>query len=161
MVAETKETMSKMFDCWNEGFKAALEANRRTQETWFKTMTDASKNPAGFESFVATGEKVAREVPQFVGKNMETFAQTCDTAFRTNMDLFRAATDFAGNADDGDLYKRSRRMFDMAFDGFRTNLDTFNKAATRSIETCSSFCQAICTPEGGAKSQPRTGKTGQ
>ena len=160
MVTETKETMSKLFDCWNEGLRTSLETGRRTQETWFKTMNDAANHPAGFETFFAPGEKVAREVSPFVGKSMETFAQTCDTAFRTNMDMFKAATEFAGNPDEFDVQKRSRRLFDVAFDAFRTNMDSFSKAATRNAETCSAFCQAVCSPETGAKAQSKTTKAG-
>jgi len=150
MVAETKETMTKMFDCWNEGFRAAFDAGRRAQETWARTFTDVTKNPTGFENFFATGEKMAREFPPFVGKNMETLAQTCDTAYRANLDVFKAATDVAAHPDEGDFYQRSRRVFDVAFDAFRTNVDTFNKAATRGSELCTVFCQAVCTcPESG------------
>lgn len=161
MVAETKETMNKMFDCWNESFQTMFDAGRRAQESWTKTVAEASKNPAnptGFENFFNTGEKVAREFAPFVGKNMETFAKSCDTAFRTGMDVFKSATEVASHPEDGDLYQKSRKVFDVAFDAFRTNMEAFNKAATRNSELCSAFYQAVCTcPESG-KSTPKTAK---
>lgn len=162
MVAETKETMTKMFDCWNEGFRATLEAGRRAQETWAKAFSEMNTTPLGFEAFFTTGERMAREFAPFVGKNMETFAQTCDTAFRANLDVFKAATEVAAHPEDGDFYKRSRRVFDVAFDAMRTNVDAFSKAAARSNELCSAFYRAVCTccPETGKSASPKSGKSG-
>ena len=158
MVAETKETMNRMMECWSDGFRAMFDAGRRTQETWFKAMTDASKNPVAFDNFLMTGEKAAREFPPFVGKNMEAFAQACDTTFRGNMDVFKATTEFAAHPEEGDLYQRSRRVFDVAFDAVRNNFDAFNKATTRNAEMCSAFYQAVCTCPEGSRSAAKSGK---
>jgi len=161
MVAETKETMTKMFDCWSEGLRATFDAGRRTQETLAKTMTDASKNsPSGFDNFFATGQNVVREFAPFVGKNMETAAQTCDTVFRANMGAFRTATEAASHPEEGDLYKRTRRALDATFDAFRTNVDAFNKATTRGAELCSAFFQAACARPCDGKSAGKGNKTG-
>lgn len=160
MVAETKETMAKMFDCWSDGLRAALDAGRRAQETWVKTMTDASTDPSGSDSLFATSEKMAREFAPFVGKNLETAAKTCDTAFHANMDAFKAATDVAAHPDDGDFYKRSRRVADAAFDAFRTNVDAMTKGAARSAEACSAFSQVVCVCPGGKSASKSGGKAG-
>ncbi len=160
MVAETKETMTKMFDCWSEGLRATFDAGRRTQETWAKTVTDATKNnPSGFDSFFATGQNAVREFGPFVGKNIETAAQTCDTAFRANMDAFRTATEAVTRPEEGDLYKRTRRAMDATFDAFRTNVDAFNKATTRGTELCSAFFQAVCARPCDGKSAAKGNKT--
>jgi hypothetical protein len=147
MVAETKENMTQAFDNMNETFRVAMDAGRRTQETFTRSMNDMWKNPMGFDMFFARGEKMAREFMPFMGRNMETFVDSMDTAFRTNMDVVKTATDTAMKGDDADMYRRSRQVFDAAFGAMRTNFETFAKAGSRTMENFSMFCKNTCMDE--------------
>jgi len=160
VVAETKETMGKVFDSWTEGFRAAMDASRRTQETWFKAFSETTKNPFGFEGFFASSEKMAKEFAPFVGRSLDTFANTCDSSVRAGLDVFRAATEVTMRPEDGDFYKKSRRVWDAAFDAVRTNVDAVGKAASRGMENCTAFYQNICGDEFACKATPKSNKPG-
>jgi len=160
MVAETKETMTKMFDCWNDGFRAAFDAGRKTQETWFKSLNESTKNPLGLDGFFASTEKFTKEFPPFVGRNMDAVANTCDATFRAGLEVYRAATETAMRPEEGDFYRKGRRIWDATFDAFRTNVDAIGKAATRGIENCTAFYQNVCSEESCAKTAPKPTKAG-
>src|SRR3990172_1607727 len=97
MVAETKETMTRMFEAFNDNLRAMFDAGRHTQEAWFKGLGEFGKNPTVVETFVARGEKLMKEFTPLVSKNMETFAQSCETGLRTGINAFRAACDITAN----------------------------------------------------------------
>ena len=158
MVAETRETMTKWFDSVNDGFRSAFDAGRRMQETFFKTVTDTARTTPAFETVFSAGDKVAREFGPFFGKNVETAAQTFDVGFRSNMDMFRAACDATMKPEEGDVYKRTRKLWDTAFDAFRANMDQLGKTGTRTIENCTAFCQAIFGDENVSKPASKTVK---
>lgn len=159
MVAETKETFSRVFDNMNESFRAAWDAGRRTQESFFKSATESAKVPSGFEPFFAFGERFAREFVPFVGRGFETVAQTMDNGLRANMDVFKVACECASKPEEGDFYKKSRRVLDAAFDAARTNFDTFSKAGSRVMDNCSTFVQSTCCDESCGRPAAKTGKT--
>ncbi len=160
MVAETKETFTKMFDNMNEGFRAAWDAGRRTQESFFKNAGETAKFPTGFEPFFTFGERFAREFVPFVGRGFETVAQSFDTGLRANMDVLKAACESSTKPEDGDFYKKSRRVLDAAFDAARTNFDTFSKAGSRAVDNYTTFVQTTCCDEScgkpAAKTTPKT-----
>ena len=140
MVAESKETFTRMFESMNEGFRAAWDAGRRTQETFFKSATESAKFTTGFEPFFACSERFAREFVPFVGRTVETVAQTFDNGIRANVDVFKAACECAVKPEEGDFYKKSRRVFDAAFDAARTNFDAFSSfvPSRRPMRICAS-----------------------
>ena len=161
MVAEAKETMTRFFDSINEGFRNSLDVTRRAQESFLKAVADTAKtqpNVPGFDAFFTTGERFAKEFAPFVSRNVETFVQSFDTGVRTNVDAFRTLCDVAGKTDDADVYRKTRKMWDIAFDAARTNFDAFGKTGTRAMENCSTFCQAVCGEDVSTKSAGRTAK---
>lgn len=158
MVAETKDNVMQMFDNMNETFRVAMDAGRRSQESFVRSMGDMWKNPAGFDTFYARGEKFAREFMPFIGRNMETMAESFDTSFRANLDAFRTAANVSMKTEDTDLYRRTRQVFDAAFDAMRTNFEAFGKAGARTMENWSTFCKSSCCEEAGARPGPKQGK---
>ena|SRR3990172_2513475 len=160
MVAETKENMTKVFDCMSEGVRTAFDAGRRTQDAWFKAMGDIWKRPGDAERFSGRGERIFREFVPFVGKNMEMAAQCCDTGLRTGIDVFKAACDAAAKPGETDAYDTARQVWDATFDAVRTNFDTFGKAGVRTMENCSTFCDAILRDE-PAPRPPAQAKSGK
>lgn len=152
MVAEARESMTKVFDCMGESVRTAFDAGRRTQEAWLKAVGEMWKYPGDADRFSNRGERVFREFVPFMGKNMEVAAQCCDTGIRTGVDVFRVACDVAGKPGDTDAYDATRQVWDAAFQAVRTNFDTFGKAGARTMETCSAFCDSILRDETVPKS---------
>ncbi len=158
MVTEAKETMNKVFETVNDGWRAAVDATQRTQESWMKVTQDSWKRPADLDRMFGRGERVMKEWAPFVGRTMDTFAQTCNTNFRAGMDAFKTCCDATTRTDETDLYKRTRQMWDATFDAIRTSFDAFNKASTRNLETCSSFCEAAFADDTAGKSAVKPAK---
>lgn len=161
MVAEAKETMTRFFDTMNEGFRNSIDATRRAQESFFKVVTDTAKtNPnfPGFDAFLTTGERFVKEFTPFVNRNLEAFVQTFDTGIRANVEAFRTMCDVAGRTEETDVYKKTRKMWDVAFDAARSNFDAFGKTGTRTMENCSAFCQSVCGEEISTKTAGRPTK---
>ena len=151
MVAETKESMAKVFDCMSEGVRTAFDAGRRTQEAWFKAVGEMWKRPGDADGFSARGERVFREWVPFFGKSIEMATQCCDTGMRTGLDVFKTACDAAGKPGDTDPYETTRQVWDATFQAVRTNFDTFGKAGARTMENCSAFCDSILRDEPASK----------
>lgn len=151
MVADTKEQMTKMFNCMNDAFKTAMDAGRRTQESWFKAFGDVAGAPANFETFRTASEQMSKEWFPFVERNVETFTQTCDTGFHTGMDAFKTAFNASINTHEGDFQKNAREVFDATLNAYKKNVDTMAKAGLSTVENCTRFMQATCCDNGSAK----------
>ena len=151
MVAETKESMTKVFDCMSEGVRTAFDAGRRTQEAWFKAVGELWKRPGDADGFTARGERIFREFVPFVGKNMEMAAQCCDAGIRTGVDVFKVACDAASKPGETDAYDSTRQVWDATFQAVRTNFDAFGKAGARTMENCSAFCDSVLRDATAAK----------
>ena len=157
MVAETKETMNRMFDSMSDTFRAAFDAGQRAQETWFKTTRDMYHQPVNFDRVFNNGERVMRDWVPFVEKNVDSFAKSVDANFRAGVDMFKTACDVATKADDTDLYRKTRQIWDTAFETFRANLDAYTKMTSRAFENYAAFCECFRpgmtepTPKSGAK----------
>ena len=161
MVAETRETMTKVFDCVTESVRTAFDAGRKTQDAWFKAMGDVWKRPGDVGDVYGHGERVMREWAPFVGKNLETAAHCCDAGMRTGLDVFKAACDATAKPGDTDPYDTTRQVWDATFEAVRTNFDTFGKAGVRTMENCSAFCDAVLREEGVSKPMSGPAKTGK
>lgn len=146
MVAETKETMNRMFDSVNSTFRAAFDAGQRAQETWFKQSRDVWQQPGNFDKFFANGERVVRDWVPFVERNVDTAAKSFDSNFRAGMDMFKTACDVAAKADDGELYRKMRSFWDSAFEASRANFEMFTKSFARAFENYAASCEAFCQP---------------
>lgn len=160
MVTEARETMSKVVETFNDGVRTAVDATQRTQESWMKVAQEALKQPADFDRFFTRGERIMKEWAPFVGRTMETFAQTYNTNFRAGMDAFKTCCDATVNTDDTDLYKKTRQVWDATFDAMRTSFDAFGKAGTKTFETCSTFCESAFADETPGKPGTKPGKQG-
>jgi hypothetical protein len=148
--------MNTMFEQMNEAFRGAVDAGRRMQETWFDTMTDATKRPAGFEQMTARAERVTKEWVPFATKNVETFAQSCDVGVRAGQEVVNAACDVMTRSPDGDYVKGARRFFDAGFDAVRVNVDNLAKTGARTLENCSAFAQSVFADEPMHKTAPKS-----
>jgi hypothetical protein len=159
MVAEGKETVGQMFDQMNETFRTVVDSGRKTQETFFRTMTDTCKNPLGWDQLMSRGEKMARDFMPFLGKNVEALAETFDAGFRANMDVFRAAADATMKSEDNmDFYRRSRQFWDAAFGAFRTGFEALNKASVRAMDNWAGFCRSSCCEDATSRPTSRPAK---
>ena len=85
---------------------------------------------------------MSKEWVPFVGRNVETFTQTCDTGFHTGMDAFKAAFNTNLKTHEGDFSTNSQGVFDAALSAYQTNVDTMAKAGLRAVENCTKFMQA-------------------
>jgi hypothetical protein len=151
MVAETKESMTKVFDCMSESVRMAFDAGRKTQDAWFKAMGEM-KSPGDTGHLNIRGERIFREFAPFISKNMEMAAQCCDAGIRSGADVFKVACDAAaGKPGDIDAYNSTRQVWDATFQAVRTNFDTFGKVGARTMENCTAFCDAILRDDATAK----------
>lgn len=155
MVAETRQNMNKMFDNMNDAFRSAFDASRRAQETWFKAGREMWEQPGDFNRMFAAGEQMSREFAPVVQKNFEMAANAFGANFRAGMDVFNNAFEMTQKGDDANVYEKTRRMFDSAFDVARANMDFVSRATARSIENCAAFCDAV------RPSHEPTGKSGE
>jgi hypothetical protein len=154
MVAESKESMTKIFETMNDAFRSAFETGRRAQETWFKAGRDAMQQPADANRLFAVSEQIAREWVPIVQKNAEAAVNVLGANLRAGMDVFNTACEMTIKPQDGSLYDRSRRFWDTAFDVARANMDFMTRAAARSMENCAAMCEAF-RPE--PTTAPKTG----
>ena len=155
MVAETKERMGEMFECWTDSFRVAMDTGRWSQENFFRAMGDVCKTPTDSEGFYGRGERMAREFVPFFGKNMQTFSECAETTVRTGADMIKVASDTAARADDADVYRRTRTVWDAAFGATRANFEAFGKAGTRMVENWSDFVRTSCGAETGPKTSAK------
>ena len=155
MVTEAKETMTKAFDTFNDGFRAAVDCSQRTQETWFNYMRDAWRQPADFDRVLQRGERMMREWLPFVGGTMNTLAKAYDTNFKAGMDVFRTYCDGLSRGETTDVGKTTRQIWDAAFEAVRTNFDVMNRVSARTMENCAAFCEAAFIAEGNGKQHPQ------
>jgi hypothetical protein len=176
MVAETKESpketrdardareaAGRFADTVHESVRTAFDTTRRAQESMFKSFADGTKTNGGFpgfDAFFTTGERLTREFGPLVSRNIETFAETFQTGLRANADVFLAVFDAAVRPEENDLYKRTRKVWDTAFDAFRTQMNAFGKSTQRAVENCSEFCQTIANTEGAGRTNSRGTKQG-
>jgi len=162
MVAETRENMTRAFDCVADSVKSAFETGRRAQEAWFKAIGSASGHrPGDSEQFFGQGERFVREWTPFVGKNIETLAQSFDTTLRSGLDAFKAACDATTTPADANAYDASRQVWDAAFGAARASFDALSKAGAKTMENCSVFCDALLREEGNHRTTGTTSKSGK
>jgi len=143
MVAETKENVSKVFDSMNDAFRQAMDAGRRAQENWFKAGREAWQQPGDFNRFFSAGEQMAREWMPAMQKNVEAAANVFGANVRAGMDVFNTACEMTVKPHEGNLYDRTRRFWDTAFDMTRANMDFVTRATARTMENCAAFCEAF------------------
>jgi len=162
MVAETRESMTRMADCMADSFRTAFDAGRRTQDAFFKAMGDMWRTPSDAHVVNERGERMFREWVPLVGKTMETMAQTCDTTFRAGTDVFKTACDVAAKGNEADAYESSRQVWDATFGAVRNGFDAFGKAGVKTMENCSTFCDAVFRnePIRSTTTPGKSGKTG-
>ncbi len=150
MVAETKESMTQMFDTIADTARVSMEAGRRMQESWFDAIGGEKTNPT-FDAYFGQGEKVAKEFFPFVGKNMHTAAESFNTCMQAGMDVFRGACDMTMKGGEGDFYRKSHDLFDAGFNALRTNFNAINKAGRRVMENWATFCQSTISDTAASK----------
>lgn len=162
MVTEAKETMNKAFETFNDGFKTAVDCTQRTQDSWFKFMRDAWKNPMEFDRASQRGERMMKQFMPFVGETVETFTKACDANVRAGMGVFKTFCDTATHTDEADFGKKTRQMWDATFEAIRTNFDVMSKVGAKTMENYSAFCEtAFCDDaqcKGAQTSRTTTGK---
>lgn len=125
-----------------------------------KITQETMKRPADFDRFFSRGERAMKEWAPFVGRTMDTLAQTCNTNFRAGMDAFKTCCEAATRADDADLYKKTRQVWDATFDAMRTSFDAMSKAGTKTYETCTAYCETAFADDFAPKGAPKSGKPG-
>jgi hypothetical protein len=104
--------MNRMFDSMSDTFRAAFDAGQRAQDTFFKSTRDFCPQAVNFDRVFNNGERVMRDWVPFVEKNVDSFAKNVDANFRAGMDMFKTAVDVATKADDADLYRKTRQLWD-------------------------------------------------
>jgi len=158
MVTDVRENMNKFFDTMGDGVRAAFDAGQRTQEAFWRTTQEAWKRPADLDRFMNRGAKMMREWVPLVTRNLDTFADACDRNMRSSVDICKNTLDVATNPEQGDLYAKTRQLWDSAFDMMRSNFEVMAKATARTMEACSNFCDNIGCEEshktGMGSSQP-------
>lgn len=160
MVAETKQSMNKMFDCMNDAVRTAFDAGRKAQETWFKASREAWQQPGDFNRFFTAGEQVAREWMPVMQKNVECAANAFGTNFRAGMEVFNQAYDMSARPESGSIYETTRRMWDSAFDVARANIDFVTRTTTRTMESAAGMCDCF-RPETAGRVDTKTAEGGK
>lgn len=148
MVTETRETMNKAFDNFNDGIRSAMDASQRTQETWFNFMRDSFRQPGDVDRMFRRGERVLNEWLPFVGGTMNTVVKAYDANLHAGMEVFKTYFDGLSRGET-DLGKTTRQVWDAAFEAARTNFDMMSRVGTRTLENCASFCEAAFSTEEG------------
>jgi hypothetical protein len=157
MVADTREKVTEMYETWTDNVRAAVDAGRRSQETFFKAFGDLWKTQPEMEGYFSRSERMAREFVPFLGKNVSTMSECMETTLRTGMDVLKAACDSASRQDDSDVYRRTRGVWDSTFGAARANFDAYTKASARMAENCSEFFRSACCTD-APKSTAKSGK---
>jgi hypothetical protein len=158
MVAETRENMAQMFDTMADTARASMEAGRRLQESWFEAIGGPNKGEQGFEGFFVQGERMTREFMPFMNKNMQMMAEFANSNFQAGMDTFKTFCEATTKGNEGDVYRRTRDMWDAMFGTFRTGFNAMNKAGIKTLENWANFCQTACAECSPSKMAPKTGK---
>ncbi len=150
MVSETRDSTARIFDRVNDSVRAAFDLGRRTQEAWFKTVSEA------WTTVPADGQRFLGEWAPFVGRQMETAVQAADASVRSGLDVFKAAVDATMRTGDIDPYESSRNFWDAAFGAARANFDVVGKAGSRAMEDCANFCESFWRQETPRRGGPTT-----
>jgi hypothetical protein len=143
MVTDMKENMNKFFDTMGNGVRAAFDAGQRTHEAFWRTTQDAWKRPADMDHFMNRSTKVMREWAPLVSRNLETFADACEMNIRKGVDICKNTLEITTNREEGDLYAKSRQLWDSAFDVMRSNFEVIAKATAQTMQACSSICDTV------------------
>ncbi|MBI1825390.1 MAG: hypothetical protein HY287_05505 [Planctomycetes bacterium] len=143
MVTDVKENMNKFFDTMGDGVRAAFDAGQRTHEAFWRTTQDAWKRPADMDRFMNRTTKVMREWAPLMSRNLDTFADACEMNIRKGVDICKNTLEVTTNPDEGDLYAKTRQLWDSAFDVMRSNFEVMAKATARTMQACSNFCDTV------------------
>jgi len=101
------------------------------------------------------GERVLREWGPFMEKNVDSAAKMFDANFHAGMDMFKTACQVTAKADDSEPYRKTRQMWDAAFDLMRANIDVLTRMTNRSFENYGAFCE--CFRLSRAEPAPKSG----
>lgn len=159
MVTETKETMNKAFDTVSNGFRTAVDCGQRTQETWMNFMRDSWRNPAEFERVAFRGERMMKQFIPFVGETMESFTRAFDVNMRAGMGVVKAICETTTPADEADLGRKTRQIWDATFEAMRTNFDTMSKVGAKTLENYSTFCENAFDDNACCNTKPQSQPT--
>ena len=157
MVAETNEKTTEVFEAMTGGMTSAIEAGRKAQKSFFKTVGDAYKGGQPRPFFPgAAGNATERFMP-VVTKNLETATETFGASFRNALDVFNAGCEAASKLDDGNAYDRSRKVWDAAFGAAKANMELVGKAATTTFDRWTGLCRSM-TSETSGKASSKSAK---
>ncbi len=157
MVAETKEKMTEVFECWTDNVRATFDAGRRSHESVFKAVGDLCKCQPEFDGLFARTERAAKEFMPLVGKNLQVVTECVDTTFRAGMDVCKAACDSTSRSEAPDFYNKSRQVWDAAFGAARTHVEAIGKASGRTMENFTEFFRTACG-ESTSRTAPKPAK---
>jgi len=146
MVANTNETMTKMFDSMNDTFKATMSAFGRMQECYTKPFAGVNQEPTDSKvtPFAQAGFKnVAKGWVPFVEKNFETFNETCHAAFDAGLKAMKTAATAAPEGNNVDFAKGTQRAFAATMEAFDANMSTLGKACVRTTENCTKLMHSV------------------
>lgn len=155
MVANTQETMTKMFDSMNETFKNTMGAFGRIQESCFKPFAESFKAPTDFDARNFGFEGLAKSWVPFVERSIQNFTESCNATFEAGLQAAKTATPTNGNTD---FAKDAQKAFDATVKAFGTNVETLSKACVRNTENCtklmtSVFSHGDCSKDCGTTSR--------
>ncbi len=162
MVAETQDTMTKMFDSMNESFRSTMDACRRNQESWFKSFGDTTKTALPFDACGFGFQNASTQWIPFMKQSVDTFNDTVDATFGAGMKAAKTAVTTIPTTDNGDFAKNAQKAFDAAITAFGTNMDALNKACARHTENYTKLMQSswsCATPSKGCDTKG-SGKSG-
>ena len=150
------DTMTQMYDTMADTARATVEAGRKVQESWVDAVQGGCREGVTPDSMFAQTDKMTRSFFPMMGRAMHTANEAMNTAFQSNMDLMRVASDWTTKAADTDLQERTRSLWDAGFNAARTNIEAFNRAARHNMENWTAFIQSTGMTGNGDQSRPRT-----
>ena len=134
-----KKETCEMFDKTSDTFKSAMDAGFKFQQDAVKTMGDLFTKGGSFDASRQRFETMATDTIDFVRRNAEQAQRCFDENCRNNMNVVKKSFDFNREADDQDVFGRTKDFWQTAFDATRSNFEAATKAGSQAIENWSNF----------------------
>ncbi|MCO6437044.1 MAG: hypothetical protein J5J06_08150 [Phycisphaerae bacterium] len=151
MVAESQETMKRMFDSVAETARTTYEAGRRMQESWFDAV-GSGLNGESQKKFSFNGEGFMKQWFPMVGRNLGIWLDATNEAFQANMNVHRRTCETIGKFGEKDFVEEQRQLADASATSFRSTMDAYTKAGQAVSENWTNWCRsATCCSGSGSE----------
>lgn len=154
------DNMTDVLDRILTGFKAAMDAGCKTQQTWLRAMSgwSAVTVPAGLDDACARRDRMAREWGSFVAATTETASGMLNKSAEAGKAWIDTACETFKADNAVDAAARTGRLWDTGVEAFVTQIDAVGQAQAATMERFARFCGPGADGPAGGKPHAKPSK---